>query len=478
MGTPCGVHQACISLNCEGGFCVDSEERSGYSIWSRELQTNATAAPAAGNASVAPTANGTSWDGTVTLMPDGMGMGMQPCNASHMPGGIFNHQNCTMGTLTGSANASVAPRPTEPGDAAIANATVTRNPGATAEASGSVSPGATAEADGSVAPRPTSPGATAEASGSVSPGATADADGSVAPRPTPMNGTEANVTTMAPTPAGTTPAPTLPSDCTKNEDCGDKYFCSSLGICEELNCLNWANHTPPGSDSYSEMPCVGEGAQSGTAFCGWDGNCYAYNCQDWYKFGPVAYTGYDPNNPVELTCEEYKDGYDENMNSVTFGCRTWQPGNKAPEAKSWTHFFNLECLANPRNDDDFKCYQNIANTDYRDFQAEVARLNPPSCDREIYDNEQNLYWYVIQAWQDRKGEVTKYKHGRENTLSGESFNANLAEKTMFALLVSNDDAPEQTFPDAIGGPTRSGSTSRILGNLVALSLALVGLVLL
>ena len=72
----------------------------------------------------------------------------------------------------------------------------------------------------------------------------------------------------------------------------------------------------------------------------------------------------------------------------------------------------------------------------------MGRLNPPSCDREVYENEQPLYWYIIQLWQDRKGVVEKYKHGRENTLGTNSFNPNLAEKTMYALLVSQDDAPE------------------------------------
>ena len=102
---------------------------------------------------------------------------------------------------------------------------------------------------------------------------------------------------------------------------------------------------------------------------------------------------------------------------------------------------------------------------FEDFTSAASRLNPPSCDREIYEPlgiEQPIFWYNIIMQQNRKGNITNYLEGRENTRNSPSFDASEADNTMFARLTSDDDAPDQVFnPDPEGNEgDDSGATSR------------------
>ncbi|CAB9505456.1 expressed unknown protein [Seminavis robusta] len=267
---------------------------------------------------------------------------------------------------------------------------------------------------------------------------------------------DSNVT-VAPVASGPpTPRPTLAPTCAVNTDCPGGQFCSSSsGNCELISCINWSAGTPRDETSFSEEPCIADGAEEGTAFCGWDGSCYSYSCENWYQFGPVEFTSFDINNPVPLACELYSTGAEENANSVVFGCRPYQPGSKAPETATWTHFFNQKCSSRPRGNDTFTCYQNTPSTDYTDFLAEVSNLNQQSCNRDFYDNEQPLYWYILQVQQDRKGAVIKHNHGRQNTASSASFDASAAVTTLFAQLISSDDPPPQPVPIPTDAPQES-----------------------
>jgi len=285
--------------------------------------------------------------------------------------------------------------------------------------------------------------------------------------------------TVAPRPGSgnaTAPAAAPGATCASTADCAEGDFCSSDSVCLTFNCTTWSTGFPLGDVSYSEAPCDAEALLPGSAlydpgdrFCGWDGNCYLYDCEAWYNYGPVAFTGYDPNNPQPLTCEEFANGKDENMNSVVNGCRPYVPGNKAPEAKNWVHFFNWKCTATPRGSDDFQCYQNKPNTNYQDFLAEAARVNLGSCDREIFENEQPLFWYEKVLKQVRGGTETLYKNEREDTVNTPSFDPSEADKTMFAVIISPDTAPQQTFPDSepTAPPSAASSIMRRVTAVVA-----------
>ena len=77
-----------------------------------------------------------------------------------------------------------------------------------------------------------------------------------------------------------------------------------------LSAATASSVSPSGQD---DCGCVlGEGK-----FCGTDGQCHLYNCEEYYKYGPVEYTGYGPDAPG-LECsdtdetEADENSYDSN----------------------------------------------------------------------------------------------------------------------------------------------------------------------
>lgn len=280
----------------------------------------------------------------------------------------------------------------------------------------------------------------------------ANATGTVAPR---------NNSTPAPSTApGTAPSmPTLPpaTPCSTSLDCKNGTFCSSLtSTCIELNCTNWREGAPAGEPLYSETPCpakVTDGVTQSPGFCGRDGECHDYGCQNWYLYGPVAFTGFNPASPVNLTCEDYSTGSKDNMNGVVYGCRPYTPEKPAPKSKTVVSFFNQKCSAAPSQHNNFECYDYKQSTDFQPYQQNVARENPPSCNQQIYQGltTQPLYWYNVIMLQLRNGNSTYLKVGRENTLSTSQFDPNDADKAMFAKLVATGPVPN--FPNTTPAPT-------------------------
>ena len=281
-----------------------------------------------------------------------------------------------------------------------------------------------------------------------------------------------------------TPAPTdiggvdSGGACTISDNCGDGLFCSSaVGLCLELTCQNWVAGAPHDEPPYNEAACAAEVPAGDTReyFCGNDGNCYSYNCEDWYMYGPLEFTRFDPFNPVPLVCSDYSNGEADHMNSVVYGCRPYQPGSKAPEAVNYVHYFNQECKATPRGTDDFKCYQNKPGTNYNNFQADAGRLNPPSCDRNIFGGptEDNLFWYQVVLRQINKGEISNYKQGRNSTSNSLAFVASEADNSMFAVLETNEDIPPPTSPPIPPPNNDDSSTSMAMYSRIIFGLTMV-----
>lgn len=322
---------------------------------------------------------------------------------------------------------------------------------------------------------------------------------SVAPRPSPFPGnftggnfTGGNFTgneTLSPSPT-LSPSTLIQADegeefddeaevlplgipCNITEDCDHKdFFCSSASkTCVDLNCTNWLVGTPEGALPYGEEPCLQEveGIDAEAGFCSpVDGMCHDYTCEEWYEFGPVAFTGFDPNNPVDLECGDYENGSEDSMNGVVFGCRPYTPGNKAPISKTWTHYFNQKCTAKPRDGHEFTCYNYKDNTDYRDFLRQVARLNPPFCDPEIYGDltSQPDYWYNVIMAQERQGTEILHKAGRENTTHTSQFDPSEADSAMYAYVLSDRPVPEQTRPGEGGESSATSMKASMLIGLV------------
>jgi len=224
-----------------------------------------------------------------------------------------------------------------------------------------------------------------------------------------------------------------------------------------------------------QTPCTTDAdclAEQG--FCGRDALCHAHSgCQEWFTFGQVQFTGSQDNaTAVTLDCTDYTTGFADNANGITFGCRPYAFGNKAPEGTGWGVCFSFlvffwppssnTCVSHtvlslstlpssppiqlntaknlvfPLNQKcttpsvpSFTCFQIKDNTDYTDFLGELARFSIKSCDREEFENEQPLYWYIKEA---SDGGSASYGNGRENTFSSDSFNPSEADKTFYSTL--------------------------------------------
>eukprot|EP00956_Cyclotella_meneghiniana_P045381 scaffold365571_cov79-Cyclotella_meneghiniana.AAC.3 len=79
-------------------------------------------------------------------------------------------------------------------------------------------------------------------------------------------------------------------------------------------------------------------------FCGTDGQCHLYSCENFYKYGPVDYTGYSPDSKddasssPELVCNDIsttavETAGDSSQASVAFRCRDLTP---KPIGMGWT----------------------------------------------------------------------------------------------------------------------------------------------
>jgi len=68
-------------------------------------------------------------------------------------------------------------------------------------------------------------------------------------------------------------------------------------------------------------------------FCGRDLICHEHKgCQEWFNYGPLEFTGLENNSTVvALSCSDYDTGFADSANAVTFGCRPYAFGRKAPE---------------------------------------------------------------------------------------------------------------------------------------------------
>ncbi|CAB9502787.1 expressed unknown protein [Seminavis robusta] len=212
--------------------------------------------------------------------------------------------------------------------------------------------------------------------------------------------------------------------------CGE-FFAEEWGTCVELTCWNWHIHKNDDTFALSDTnPCQDE-----FHFCGGDGSCHPFSCENWYRYG----AGFSmDNSPDDLICGDYVTLIDD-LHSVSFGCRPYLPGRMIPQRRNEVFFFNEECIA-AADGQEFRCYQNKVGTNYDDFLREAARLQQDSCDREMYDVDLPQYWYtaVVAQGRDSGGSTT-----HQRTLSGPTFDGEKADMTMYAITVT---VPSSTTP--------------------------------
>ena len=77
-------------------------------------------------------------------------------------------------------------------------------------------------------------------------------------------------------------------------------------------------------DDGDDVPSLWESDDCGCVrgegkFCGTDGQCHFYNCEEYYKYGPVEFTGYGPDAPG-LECSDTAETEPNPQHSPSWRC--------------------------------------------------------------------------------------------------------------------------------------------------------------
>ena len=155
-------------------------------------------------------------------------------------------------------------------------------------------------------------------------------------------------------------------------------------------------------------------------FCGSDGFCHNYSCENWYEFGNVRSnaTAYYQS----LVCNDIsfdEDSYEYNVAfGVYFGCNI---------TFSLRQSFTRECVAYLDEYSTFRCHEMSESTDFQSF-IDGNENNNLAC------NDDPRYMYINWIGSDDY-------FGKESvsllSMSSE-FNQTLAERTVYAYLTSNE----------------------------------------
>ncbi|CAB9519232.1 hypothetical protein SEMRO_999_G229700.1 [Seminavis robusta] len=165
----------------------------------------------------------------------------------------------------------------------------------------------------------------------------------------------------------------------------------------------------------------------GEQFCGRDGTCHPYSCEDWYTQGPLSFTSYDDENPVDLTCMDIaeSEARELNLNALVFACKRFPIGRVAPQTKAVSKVFNYICTATPREGHGFVCYRFKEYTNFNNYQNDVASLNLqiPPCQGGADQPPLAEYWYQTTLAQTRPGVEEIIVTGPERTAGFSQVNA-------------------------------------------------------
>ena len=149
--------------------------------------------------------------------------------------------------------------------------------------------------------------------------------------------------------------------------------------------LSWKlvvyGHTEPAADANDALlstPC-NDSCDPDLEFCGTDDNCHAFSCKEFYRFGPLELTNYNPDSPANLACDDF-DGASNNANAVIFGCESYLPFGQTFPTDSLGFYFDRRCNANMPGGLQFVCYDIKESTTFNDYVAEVESFQSTTCD--------------------------------------------------------------------------------------------------
>lgn len=136
------------------------------------------------------------------------------------------------------------------------------------------------------------------------------------------------------------------------------------------------------SPSELKFPLCQPGCKD-SEFCGQDGACYTYNCENMYARGPVEVTGHAEGDDGVLVCTDVPE--EEKVCALQYECRPdglnsilWDA--QCPSNDVVSLQYNRYCTASPNADQSFTCSEFAPDTDIESYVQEyLSNTTSISC---------------------------------------------------------------------------------------------------
>ncbi|CAB9527597.1 expressed unknown protein [Seminavis robusta] len=222
--------------------------------------------------------------------------------------------------------------------------------------------------------------------------------------------------------------------------------------------------------NFGELGC--SGCSEPGHFCGIDGNCHIFSCQNYYQYADRKLTGYADNTTFQ--CFGYTQGDQENAHGVIYGCDPLYPLVKMTPGKQVTEPFNRKCSAEREGGYLFECYEfqpSETATDFTFFERE-AESSFPDCK----GGKQPKYYYIIASSNHYVG--FEGLQGNPIVAGGadidgdtlwqvnemRSFKRDIAMMSMYANVVGGPSPPSQVKPIQAGSIGKNPLRNQRPGN--------------
>lgn len=190
-------------------------------------------------------------------------------------------------------------------------------------------------------------------------------------------------------------------------------------------------------------------------FCGVDGTCHAFSCQNYYQYAHRALTGYADD--ATFQCFGYSQGDIENAHGVIYGCDPLFPMTLMTPGKQVTEPFNRKCTAEREGGYLFECYEfqpseTATNFDFFEREAESSF---PDCE----DGKQPKYYYIIAS----SNHYTGFEGLQGNPIveGGADRDGDTLWQTNEGNFFKRELAMYSMYANVVGGPGPSTYTSTI-----------------
>jgi hypothetical protein len=173
-------------------------------------------------------------------------------------------------------------------------------------------------------------------------------------------------------------------------------------------------------------------------FCGSDGKCYDYTCENFFRYSPTL--EYDDETASDLTC---RDAVTE-LHVINFGCIR-ATGNQVPPSSGVGMKPNRLCTGNSAENTiliSFECFQFDDSTDFDPFVSE-AEGSSFDCDQQ--EGLPAYFYsagYTIAEYQD--GDYKSKTTIANGPVPTFEFVPESALKSLFAVIVKEDVTPRPT----------------------------------